>query len=142
MTLAFPEPLKENTELVFHVKSLKTRPAKGWVAFFLNARSADGKTRFGLTPRTEKQTYVSGGWQGTPFKVVRDNFDVEYPAVYRIRRADGKLTFLYGNYPVYSIEENKHGKTDRISIYIGTEKPDGAGFLEIEKIELRKIPGK
>lgn len=142
LSLNFPEPLKENTELIFYIKDLKVRTSGGWVAFFINAGSQDGKTRFGLTPRTEKQTYVSASWQGTPFKVVRDNFEVEYPAVYRIRRADGKLTLLYGNYPVYSIEESKHGRTDRISMYIGTAKPDAAGLLEIEKIELREVPAK
>lgn len=142
VTLAFSDPLPDDSELIFYVNSLKSRPAKGWVAFFLNAGSADGKTRFGLTPRNEKQTYVSAGWPGTPFKVVRDNFEVEYPAIYRIRRADGKLSLFYGNYPVYTIEESKHGKTDRISLYIGTEKPDGAGLLEIGKIELRAVPDK
>ncbi len=142
LSLAFSEPLPDNTEMIFHVNSMKSRPAGGWVAFFLNAGSADGKTRFGLTPRTEKQTYVSASWPGTPFRVVRDNFDVEYPALYRIRRAGGKLTFLYGNYPVYSIDEKQHGKTDRISLSISTEKPAAAGVLEIGKVELRAVPGK
>ena len=142
LSLAFSEPLPDNTEMIFHVNSMKSRPAGGWVAFFLNAGSADGKTRFGLTPRTEKQTYVSASWPGTPFRVVRDNFDVEYPALYRIRRAGGKLTFLYGNYPVYSIDEKQHGKTDRISLSISTEKSAAAGVLEIGKVELRAVPGK
>ena len=65
-----------------------------------------------------------------PVQSIRRDVEALKIAFYRIRRADGKLSLFYGNYPVYTIEESKHGKTDRISLYIGTEKPDGAGLLE------------
>ncbi len=139
--LEFPDSLPEGCELILRIKELKTvTPNGGWVAYFLNAASPDGKTRVGLTPRNEHQTYVSASWPKVPFKVVRDNFTVDYPAVYRIRRSGGNITMLYNNYPVYSMPESEHGVMDRINIYIGTEKPDAFGMLTISGIELREIP--
>ena len=139
--LELPDSLPEGSELIFRIRELKTvTPNGGWVAYFLNAGSRDGKARVGLTPRNEQQTYVSASWPKVPFKVVRDNFSVDYPAVYRIRRSGGNITMLYNNYPVYAMPESEHGVMDRVSIYIGTEKPDALGMLIISGIELREIP--
>ena len=72
--------------------------------------------------------------------MVRDNFQVEYPAIYRLRRTGGKLQFLYGNYVVAEVDEKEYGKLDRPSISISAEKPEDGGLLEFSAIELRRLP--
>lgn len=132
--------IPDESEAVFHVRRMDVKADHGWVALFLSAATADGRSRFNLTPRTAKQTYISGSHPGTPFRVVRDNFQVEYPAIYRLRRSGGKLQFLYGNYVVAEVDEKEYGKLDRPSISISAEKPEDGGLLEFSAIELRRLP--
>ena len=132
--------IPDESEAVFHVRRMDVKADHGWVALFLSAATADGRSRFNLTPRTAKQTYISGSHPGTPFRVVRDNFQVEYPAIYRLRRTGGKLQFLYGNYVVAKVDEKEYGKLDRPSISISAEKPEDGGLLEFSAIELRRLP--
>ena len=128
--------LKTGEEAVFKVKRLEMTDKSGWVAVFLSIGKADGG-RVSLTLRDSSQTYISSALP--LFKVVMDNFPVQYPAVYRIRKNTGSIDFVYNNTVMYSYKESDQKEFDKISIYAGCENEESAALIEIASIELREI---
>ena len=121
---------------MFKVKRLEMTDKSGWVAVFLSIGKADGG-RVSLTLRDSSQTYISSALP--LFKVVMDNFPVQYPAVYRIRKNTGSIDFVYNNTVMYSYKESDQKEFDKISIYAGCENEESAALIEIASIELREI---
>lgn len=130
-------PIEDRSEVVFYVRRYETIPGSGWIAIFLSATEAGGKRKFSFTLRNPGETYISAGLP--QFKVMKGNFPVSYPAVYRIRRADGKLSLLYNNMVVFEADEKTVGQFDRVSLYLGCQKEDSAALLEISGLERRQI---
>lgn len=127
--------IEDGQEAIFRVKRLELENGGGWVAFFFTMSGKNGSLN--LTPRTSNQTYVSSNF--SKFKVERGNFKVEYPAVYRIRKLDGKIQFVYNNDVIYTADEEKSAGLDTVQIFMGSQKSEAKALMEISAIELRKI---
>ncbi|MBL4699636.1 MAG: hypothetical protein JKX85_00120 [Phycisphaeraceae bacterium] len=127
--------LVEGQEIVFHIKRLEVDTAGGWVAFFISASGDHGKIN--LTPRNSDQAYISSNLP--KFKVEQGNIKVEYPAVYRIRKTDGKIEFIYNNDLIYTADAEKSEGLDKVEIYMGSQKPQAKALMEITAIEIRKV---
>ena len=135
--LEFGEQLKllDGQEVVFHVKRLEMEDGGGWVAFFLTIKGERGSLN--ITPRKPNQTYVSSSLP--KFKVERGNFNVEYPAVYRIRKVGGEIQFVYNNDVFFTADAEKSAGLDKVQIFLGSQKSQAKALLEISAIELRKV---
>lgn len=129
--------IKEGQEMVFRVKELGIDSKNGWSAVFLSIHKKDGG-KISLTLRSDSETYVSAALP--KFAVKRGNFPVEYPAVYRIRKQDGKLQFIYNNNVMYSYDEADVGEFEQVSLYAGCQDISSSIVVNFSGIELRQNP--